>query len=502
MTLTNFYINLYPLITEFFIFTIVCFLLIFGAVFSNSEVKNFPTLNKSINFLSLQTLFLSFILLVNHNPIFMLNWNNLLIFDSFAFYTKFILLILVKFWFVIFFNIKKNYLNFEFWILNLISLLSLFFIIQSYDLLSVYISVELLSLTFYVLASFKRNSEFSTEAGLKYFILGAFSSVLLLFGFSLIYSFTGLTNFQDFILFFAGHFYLRNNFLTLGILTGLFFIITAILFKLGVAPFHFWVPDVYEGAPTPITALFAILPKIALFGLIIRFFFSVFLDFLANYTSSFFLICTFLSSLLGTFGAFHQKKWKRFVAYSSISHLSFILVSLCSINLDNLNNLFCYLIFYITMTVAFFSFFSFFNTKKVNKIKNNRYLNSLNFLSVINPAASVSITIIFFSMAGIPPLIGFFIKFFVLFSVISNKFIGIAVAILVFNCVACFYYIKFIRMIYFNNNFRVKNLPITICIPYSTSLGLGILIFLMVFISFNFEFIFILTNSMCISFFY
>nr|YP_011017621.1 NADH dehydrogenase subunit 2 [Bostrychia tenuissima]WQF69444.1 NADH dehydrogenase subunit 2 [Bostrychia tenuissima] len=503
MTTINFYLNIYPQMTEFFLVMVTCFSTLFGVVYSNSTNKNFPVLMKNMSFLFVQSLMQSLLLMVNFDPIFMMNWSNLLICNSFVFYMKTMITIFMQFWFFSFFKAMNKTLNFEFWILNLLSLMASFFIMQANDLTSMYISVEFLSLIFYVLASFKRDSEFSTEAGTKYFMTGSFSSGTLTFGISLLYSLVGLTNFQDTALFFTGYSYLQDNFVMSGIAMSLVFILTSFLFKLGSAPFHFWTPDVYEGVSTPMVSFFVMVPKLTLISLMTRFFYTVSLDFLVNQTSSFFLTCALLSTLVGTFGALHQKKWKRFIAYSSMSHVSFLLMNVCSMNLNNLNNLMFYLMFYLIMTMSFFIFFTYFNTaKSVTKFRNNRFLSSLSNLNTLNPMASISMSVILFSMAGVPPLVGFFAKFIVLFSAISQGTMILPIFVLFFNCISCFYYIRTMNVMYFSNKFYCTKLPVVSNMPHAASTVLGILIFTMAFANFHFEIFFILINLMCLPFSY
>lgn len=499
MTINLFFINIYPLLPEIFLLLVVFFSLIFGSILSNYESLSLPVPNNSINFFIFLSLLLSLLLSINTSIISISFWNNLLIFDYFTLYSKILILFFSLIWIWIFYS-KKQLINFEFWVLILLSIIAILFLIQSNDLLSIYINVEFLSLTFYILASFQRNSEFSTESGLKYFILGAFASSLLLFGFSLLYSFTGLTNLQDlFVLFNNDLKYTLTYSFYWGILLSIFCVLTSLLFKLGVAPFHFWLPDVYEGAFTPVTSFFAILPKLPLLLLLIKFIFGVFLNFAYSEIYYYLLFCTSCTSLVGTFGAFAQKKWKRFIAFSSISHLSFFLLNICTLNPLNLVNLIIYLIIYLIMTCNFFSFFNSFNSFKFPFLYSKRYLSSLNFLNILNPILGVSFTILLFSLAGIPPLLGFYSKFFVLFSAISQQFLGIVLLLLILNCIACFYYIKLIRQTYFSN-FNSHLLPIYVNLSTSNSLVLGISLFLILFSFTNIDLFFLLSNLICLYF--
>nr|QVQ56645.1 NADH dehydrogenase subunit 2 [Erythrocystis saccata] len=495
MSLNVLYIYIYPFLNEIFLLINICFFLLFGAIFSNSIKFNFPLLNFPTQFYFFQTLLFSFILLINSSPIFVIIENNLLISDLFSFYSKILIIFFSVIWFFIY-SLYSKILNFEFWILILLSVVGACFLIQTYDLLSIYINVEFLSLSFYILASINRNSEFSTEAGLKYFILGAFASALLLLGFSLLYSLTGLTNLQDLTTFFTGYKLDFNIPFNLAIFISLLCIIASFLLKLGAAPFHFWLPDVYEGCISPITAFFTIIPKIAILGLLIRFIFVLVNDYFFDKIYFFLLIVLLLSSFIGIAGAFFQNKWKRFIAFSSINHLSFFFINFCSFNVNNLNNLFFYLFFYLLMTCCFFSFFHSFHFYKFPKFINPRFFKSLNHLNLLNPVLSFSFLILLFSFAGIPPLVGFFSKYFVLYSAISENFFFVIFFLLVLNCISGFYYINLIKKNYFNN---IDSIYLPICdLKFSNSnvTLLSILTLLLILASFNFNFFFLLANLM------
>nr|YP_010620272.1 NADH dehydrogenase subunit 2 [Amplisiphonia pacifica]WAX04308.1 NADH dehydrogenase subunit 2 [Amplisiphonia pacifica] len=495
MILNIFYLNIYPLISEFFLLLIVCFCLFFGSFLSSSSSVQFPILTKSIRFFIFQGLIFSFILVITTTPIFFMYWNNLLITDSLAFYGKILIFFFIIIWFFIF-PILKSILNFEFWIIILLSIIALSLLIQAADLLSIYLLVEFLSLTFYILTSINRNSEFSTESGLKYFILGAFSSSLLLFGFVLLYNFTGLTNLQDFSIFFTGYSSALNLFtyLDFPFLSSIFCILTALLFKLGAAPFHFWVPDVYEGSLNSVTAFFAILPKIAILTLLLRIIFLTFGDYLFSKMYFFLIICTFLSSLIGTVGAFLQTKWKRFIAFSSVTHISFFLLNLCSLDSDNLIYLFIYLFIYLLMSSAFFAFFAIFTNFKFPNSFTPRFLNSLIFLNFTNKPLAFLFSIILFSFAGIPPLAGFFAKYFVLYSAISTSFYFLVFSLLLLNCISCFYYINIIKKNYFTTN-NFCYLPIVnSSAKIETVIVFNFLLFSILLFSLEFESVFLFSD--------
>nr|WAX04124.1 NADH dehydrogenase subunit 2 [Polysiphonia sp.] len=499
MSLNLCYLNLLPLLSELFLIFLICFCLIFGSLVSNLKQFHFPLVQNSIQFFTLQGVFLSFILLVNSTPIFFDFWNKLLIADSFTFYGKLLIFFFTLSWLFIFQN-SRRILNFEFWILILLSILALNLLIQANDLLSIYLLIEFFSLIFYILASFNRISEFSTEAGLKYFILGAFASSFLLFGFSLLYNFIGVTNLNDLFIFFASYQLSKLFIFNKGLFISIICILIALFFKLGVAPFHFWLSDIYEGAPMKVTAFFATLPKFVILLVIFRFIFTGFGTFLFNEIYFFLIFCTFTSNLIGTAGAFLQKKWKRFVAFSSISHISFFLINFCSLTLLNIIHLIIYLIIYLFTIYQFFSIFSFVQEFKFPKKINLRFFNSLIFLNITNPLLALIFSISLFSLAGIPPLAGFFAKFFVLFSAISFSFFFLVFSMLLLNCISCFYYINLIKKNYFNN-LNFSYLPVFVsesCNLNPLILNLFTLILILIFL--DLDFIFLIANLMCGSF--
>jgi proton-translocating NADH-quinone oxidoreductase chain N len=257
--------------------------------------------------------------------------------------------------------------TFEVLVLILLASASMAFLASASDLISVYLAIELQSLSFYVLAGLKRNSEFSTEAGLKYFLLGAFSSGILLFGCSLLYCFTGITGFSEYSHLFASCIEIENtnleqsdtiinNFLPLRALQlGFAFVLISVLFKCSAAPFHMWAPDVYEGAPTSITAFFSIVPKLSVFALLVRLVYTAFHQLIDQTPLQTLLIFSCIASLfVGTFSAIAQNKIKRLLAYSSIGHVGYILMACTIHSQDSLVALLVYLLIYIVMTVAIF----------------------------------------------------------------------------------------------------------------------------------------------------
>nr|WCH57765.1 NADH dehydrogenase subunit 2 [Hypnea pseudomusciformis] len=444
--------ELYPIIPEIFLIGSVCILLIYGVFFSLSKGK--PLLGKNLGFLSLQVAILGFILSFCQEFYFITIWKDCMISDYFTQDSKYIIILVFIFWAYLTFvyNILEKINSFEYWILKLLSLLAILLILQANDLLFIYLVIELQSLVFYILASFKRTSEFSTEAGLKYFVLGAFSSALLLFGVSLIYALTGLTNLSDLSKFFTG-ILMEDTVVYTGVFSGLILILASLLFKLSAAPFHMWSPDVYEGSPTSVTAFFSIMPKLPILSLFYRFLIFSFHDFI-NMWYIIVLVTVFLSILIGTLSAFSQKKWKRFFSYSSISHVGFFLLAILLGDIGSIKNSIFYVIIYLSTMLGIFSIILSLRFFSYNYNYQTRYLSEINNLSKTNPTMAILFSIILFSMAGVPPLAGFFAKFFVLLSALQAGAVGISIFIVLMSCIGCFYYIKIIKTMYFNTDIK------------------------------------------------
>jgi NADH-quinone oxidoreductase subunit N len=342
-----------------------------------------------------------------------------------------------------FFKYEKTLRSYEFPILILFATLGMCLIISSNDLIVFYLGVELQSLCLYVLASYKRNSNFSAEAGLKYFVLGSFASGFLIFGSSLIFGFLGTTNFNEIVLLLA---FKNLGTLKAPVLLGLLFILVGILFKLPAAPFHNWAPDVYEGAPTIVTAFFAIVPKIAIVGVLGRILYVVFLSF-SYYWIHILTFCAILSLIIGSLGALFQTSIKRFLAYSTITHVGFMLVGLSTGSLIGLSSSLLYLFVYISLNLGFFIILV--GVRKGRSKKELVTINDLVVLSQSNPVLGFFVTLNLFSMAGIPPLIGFYSKFLILFSAVYSKLWLLAFISVLVSVISCAYYIRLVKIIYF-----------------------------------------------------
>ena len=334
--------------------------------------------------------------------------------------------------------IKDNKIDqFEYPILIMSAILGMFVMVSSNNLIGLYLGIELQSLSLYVLASLNRDSVKSTEAGVKYFVLGALSSGLLLYGCSLIYGFTGSTNYYII----AENFDSRN----LGLLFGLVFILIGLAFKISAVPFHMWTPDVYEGAPTSVTAFFALAPKVAGFGAIIRILYVAF----GNVFVEWQIILIFISvasMILGAVAAIGQTNIKRLMAYSSISHMGYGLAGLATGIDEGVSASILYIFLYVVMNIG--SFVCILIMKRKNIYFEN--IRDLSGLSKNHPVIAFSFTVFLFSLAGIPPLAGFFAKFYIFMAVIKAELFALAVIGLVTSVISAFYYLKIIKIIYFD----------------------------------------------------
>ena len=328
--------------------------------------------------------------------------------------------------------------NIEYPILILSSILGMMVMVSSNDLIVFYIGLELQSLALYVLASFNRDNELSSESGLKYFVLSALSSGLLLYGCSLVYGFSSSTNF----------FQISVNYdqSTQGIIFGMVFILVGLAFKISAVPFHMWAPDVYQGSPTSVTLFFAILPKIAALTVFIRFLYTPFVN-LIDQWQSIIIFLSIASMLFGAIAAIGQKNLKRLIAYSSISHMGYALAGLTTGTNEGIQSSISYISIYLVMNLAFFS--CVFMLKREDKYYEN--LEDLSGLSKNHPLLSFSLLIVLFSLAGIPPLAGFFAKFYVFMAVIEQSMFFLAIIGLLSTVVAAFYYLRIIKVIYFDN---------------------------------------------------
>jgi NADH-quinone oxidoreductase subunit N len=330
--------------------------------------------------------------------------------------------------------------RFEFPVLLLLATLGMLLMISANDLISLYLSLELQSLSLYVVAAINRDSIRSTEAGLKYFVLGALSSGMLLYGMSLVYGFTGHTGFDEIAA------TLTAEGRSLGLVFGLVFILAGIAFKISAVPFHMWTPDVYEGAPTPVTAFFAAAPKVAAMAMLVRIVINAFEPVVADWQQIVVFI-SIASMLLGSFAAIGQRNIKRLMAYSSIGHMGYALVGLAAGSMAGVRGVILYMLIYMVMTLGSFACILAMRRRDGEHVEG---IDDLAGLSQTNPFMATVLTILMFSLAGIPPLAGFFAKYFVFVAAIEAQLYALAIIGVLASVVGAYYYLRVIKVMWFD----------------------------------------------------
>jgi NADH-quinone oxidoreductase subunit N len=419
------------ILPELFLSIVIMLLLMIGVFIKKSF--------KLVNLLTVLSLLFAIVLVLNQPDEIVKIFNESYIIDQLSIYMK--VLTLLFCFFVLLSSkdyIKSNNIDkIEYPIIILASTLGMLIMISSYDLIIFYLGLELQSLCLYILASFKRDDERSTESGLKYFVLSALASGLLLYGCSFIYGFTGSTNFEIISA--------NLNDANTGAVFGIVFIIVGLAFKVSAVPFHMWTPDVYEGSPTSVTSFFALVPKIAAISVFIRFMYVPFVN-VINQWQTIIIFLSIASMILGAVAAIGQSNIKRLMAYSSIGHMGYALAGIATGTNSGIQSTIIYLTIYLVMNLGAFG--CIFMMKRENIYYEN--INDLSGLSKNHPMVALSFLIILFSLAGIPPLAGFFAKFYVFMAVIEMKMYTRAIIGLVTTVVSAFYYLRVIKIIYFD----------------------------------------------------
>ncbi|MDA7713589.1 NADH-quinone oxidoreductase subunit NuoN [Candidatus Pelagibacter sp.] len=424
--------NIASILPEIFISLSIMFLLLLGVFKKNSSII--------VHYCTLASLLITGVLIFNEslNKNIML-FNDSYVVDKLSSYMKILTVIATAF----VLSISTRYLKIfkifliEYPILILSSVLGMMVMISSNDLMVFYIGLELQSLALYVLASFNRDQLKSSESGLKYFVLSALSSGLLLYGCSLIYGFSGSTNFEI-----INNSMNSNNY---GLTFGIVFILVGLAFKISAVPFHMWAPDVYEGSPTAVTLFFALVPKVAALTVFIRFLYVPFVSMIEQW-QPILIFLSIASMIFGAIAAIGQSNLKRLIAYSSIGHMGYALAGLSVGSNEGIQSSIVYISIYLVMNLAFFSCLLMLK-------RNDEYFETIDDLSGLSknhPVLSLSLLIILFSLAGIPPLAGFFAKFYIFKAVIEQSMYFLAIVGLLSTVIAAFYYLKIIKVIYFD----------------------------------------------------
>ena len=369
-------------------------------------------------------------------------FQGLFVTDTFAQYAKILILLGSVFSIIL----SLGYLEreqagrFEYPVLILFATLGMMLMVSAKDLIMLYMGLELQSLALYVVASIRRDTLKSTEAGLKYFVLGALSSGMLLYGCSMIYGFTGTTSF-DVLATVLG----TGEAPSTGLVVGLVFLVCGLAFKISAVPFHMWTPDVYEGAPTPVTALFAVAPKVAAIALFLRVMIDPFGDLLASWQQVIVFV-SLASMVVGALAAIMQTNIKRLMAYSSIGHMGYALVGLAAGTEAGVTGVMIYMATYIFMNIGTFAVIL--GMRRDGRLVEN--LSDLAGLSRTHPMMALALMIFMFSMAGIPPLAGFFGKWYVFMSALDAGLYGLAVVGVLSSVIGAFYYLRIVKIMYFD----------------------------------------------------
>jgi NADH-quinone oxidoreductase subunit N len=438
--------NLVPAIPEIFLALAAMAMLMVGTFYKAENA------NRTVSYGAAILLLLTIVLLALVPAGRVVTFNGLFVTDGFAVFVKGLILLASAVAIVM----SRGYLElqgidrFEFPVVIMLASLGMMMMVSANDLIALYLGLEMQSLALYIIASFQRDTVRSAEAGLKYFVLGALASGLLLYGASLVYGFSGTTGFDTLARLFAET---QGQQAPLGVIFGIVFIVAGLAFKVSAVPFHMWTPDVYEGAPTPVTAFFAVAPKIAAMALFFRVLTGPFGD-LGEQWQQIVVAISIASMVLGAFAAINQSNIKRLMAYSSIGHMGYALIGLAvagevgdsAIREDGVRGTLIYLAIYMLMNLG--TFCAILLMRRGNRMVEG--IDDLKGLSKTNPALALVIAIFMFSMAGIPPLAGFFGKLYIFLSAIEAGLYVLAVIGVLSSVVAAFYYLRIVKLIYFD----------------------------------------------------
>lgn len=444
--------NLTPALPEIFMAAVAMALLMVG-VFTKGEAK---TVTRLVSYLATGAMILALLLVTAFSTTAGTTFNGLFITGAFPAFAKVLILgasALTLFMSRDFF-VRANVNRPEYPVLAILATLGMMMMVSANDLIALYMGLELQSLSLYVMASIMRNDLRSTESGLKYFVLGALASGMLLYGSSLVYGFAGTTNFEVMAELFHAEHGMHGGPST-GLIFGIVFVMVGLAFKVSAVPFHMWTPDVYEGAPTPVTAFFASAPKVAALSLFIYVMMGAFGD-LAEQWQQIVIFISVASMVLGAFAAVAQNNIKRLMAYSSIGNVGYMLIGLAvggavasgpETQQGGIESMLVYLTIYLIMTLGTFGCILAMKRGGTNV----EQISDLAGLSKTNPLMAAALAIFMFSMAGIPPLAGFFGKLYVFLAALEAGLVGLAVLGVLSSVVGCFYYIRLIKIMYFDD---------------------------------------------------
>jgi NADH-quinone oxidoreductase subunit N len=440
--------NIKLVLPELFLCSSIIGLLFFGSFVSLSRSYRYPLVATNVGYLLILALLLTLILVI-HNPLVSGSvFNGVFIVDGLSTVAKISVLISSIGCLFISSGYVKTYQinNFEYFVIVALAIFGQLILISSADFLTAYLALEIQSFAFYLMAAFKRDSAYSTEAGLKYFLLGSFSSTLLLFGVSLLYGFFGTTNFSILSLLL----FESTDFKTLADIA-FFLILIGLLFKLAAAPFHIWSPDVYEGAPLNSTIFFAIVPKISIMVLLFRIYGALASS--SDIWGVAILVSSVCSVIVGSFVTLKQKRLKKLLAYSGINHVGYLLLGVSMFTVESVSSVFFYLFAYMITGLAMWGIVSV--LKRADSVgSHTTTIADLGAMVKVNPTLAVILAICLFSLAGIPPLIGFYAKLGIFQSALNSGFFTIASFIILTSVISTFYYIRLIKSAYFESSYK------------------------------------------------
>ena len=445
--------RLVPALPELFVAVVAMALLMLGVFQKGGRTEEVRTA-RLISYLSVTALVLTLLLVGAVAGERVPAFGGLFVNDPFATFAK-VLVLLASGLSVI---VAQDYLEqqgiarFEYPLLILFATLGMMMMISANDLISLYVGLELQSLSLYVIAAFQRDDTRSTEAGLKYFVLGALASGMLLYGASLVYGFAGTTGFDGLAALFGGAAAAEPP---VGVIVGIVFILAGLAFKVSAVPFHMWTPDVYEGAPTPVTAFFSVGPKIAAVALLLRVMIGPFGDLVAHWQQIVVFISV-ASMLLGAFAAINQRNIKRLMAYSSIGHVGYALIGLAVGDAVGVRGVLIYMAIYLIMNLGTFACILCMSRGE----RMVEGIDDLAGLSKSHPMLALALAIFMFSMSGIPPLAGFFAKFYIFLAAIQAELYALAVIGVISSVVAAFYYLRIVKVMYFDELVEALDRPI------------------------------------------
>lgn len=395
---------------------------------------------RAVSWLAVLALLIAIALVATQPAETVATFGGLFVADGFGRFAKVLILLGSAFAIVLSlgYNRYERMERFEYPVLILLASTGMMMMVSANDLIALYLGLELQSLSLYVLAAFKRDSGRATEAGLKYFVLGALSSGMLLYGASMIYGFAGSTNFAQIAQALGGQ-------ASIGLVVGIVFLTAGLAFKVSAVPFHMWTPDVYEGAPTPVTAFFAVAPKVAAMALFVRAILTPFGD-IAHEWQQIIIVVSALSMLLGAFAAIAQTNIKRLMAYSSIGHVGYALIGLAAGTEEGVRGILIYLAIYLAMNVGTFACILCMRQKD----QMVEGVGDLAGLAKTHPGMALLLAAFMFSLAGVPPLAGFFGKFYIFMSAINAGLYTLAVIGVLSSVVGAYYYLRIVKIMYFD----------------------------------------------------